>query len=245
MIRVNQLSIKYPDGTHAIKDLSFSVSDGECIALIGSNGAGKSTLLLSLVGMLSPAAGSIAINGIPLQKSTLADVRKEAGLVFQNPDDQLFMPTIYEDILFGPINYGVSKEAAERRAEEVIEELKIEKIRHKMPHKLSGGEKRLAAIASVLSMQPSVMLLDEPSSFLDPKARRTLIGVLSHLPQTKLIATHDLDLALDLCTRVILLKNGELYAEGTTAEVLTNGILLEQAGLELPLRYQTERRSVE
>lgn len=243
MIEVSHLHISYPDGTRAIDDVSFSIGDGECVALIGANGAGKSTLFLSLVGMLAPSEGSIRIDGEPVEKRTLASIRKRVGLVFQNPDDQLFMATIYDDLAFGPRNYGMDETAIEERVGEVLESLCASHLRDKTPFKLSGGEKRLAALGSVLVLKPSVMLLDEPSSFLDPKARRNLISILGALPMTRLIATHDMDLALSVCRRVIILKDGRLFADGDAKTLLHDSALLDECGLEPPLCliYKEER----
>ena len=235
MIQAQNLTLTYPDGTVSINDITFSLEEGEDTALIGANGAGKSTLLLGLAGVLTAPEGALFIRGISCVKKNLSLIRRELGLVFQNPDDQLFMATIREDLEFGPANYGIQKEETQKRIEEVLSRLGMEGLQEKTAQKLSGGEKRLAAIATVLVMEPSIMLLDEPSSFLDPANRRNLIRLLSGLPQTKLIATHDLDLALELCPRVILLKAGRILADGKGEELLRDENLLQSCGLELPL----------
>ncbi|MDD2484756.1 MAG: ABC transporter ATP-binding protein [Eubacteriales bacterium] len=235
MIEVKELTLAYPDGTVGIRNANFVVKDGETVALIGANGAGKSTLLLGIVGMLPRVFGQLYLNQIPVTDKDLTGLRRAVGMVFQNPDDQLFMASIKEDLAFGPLNYGISEEETAKRVDCALQLLGIEMLADKMPHKLSGGEKRLAAIGTVLVMEPELILLDEPSSFLDPKARRNLIAVLSKIPGAKLIATHDLDLAMDLCERVIILKNGEILADGPAKEILCDKELLEGAGLELPL----------
>jgi cobalt/nickel transport system ATP-binding protein len=231
VIKAASLSVKYNSDAAALENIGFSVSTGERVALIGANGAGKSTLLLSLIGILPPAEGELMVCGIPVRKDTLGEVRRGAALVFQNPDDQLFMPTLEEDIAFGPRNYGLTEETIQIRIAAVLEELGISHLKKRLSHKLSGGEKRLAALAGVLVMEPSLLLLDEPSSFLDPRSRRGLISILGGLTQTMMIATHDLDLALSLCGRVILLRHGRISADGPAKEILSNKVLLEQNGL--------------
>lgn len=235
MIEVNELCVAYPDGTKAINNLSFKIEDGQSVAIVGANGAGKSTLMLTLVGIIPASYGNIRINNLEVKKNNLSQIRAQMGMVFQNPDDQLFMSKVYDDIAFGPRNYGFPEEEVEKRVSQVLTDLNAEHIRDKMPYKLSGGEKRIAAIACVLSMRPSIMLLDEPSSFLDPKARRNLIALLKNIPLTKVIATHDLDMAFDLCERVIVLQNSTLYADGEAKSILKNKELMEACGLELPL----------
>lgn len=237
MVHIMDLSVKYDrtDTKYALRKVGFSMQDGERVALIGANGAGKSTLLLTLCGILLPESGEISVEGIKLEKETLGELRRKIGMVFQNSDDQLFMPSLYEDVSFGPRNYGISGEELEEKVDHMLEKLAILHLKERSSHKLSGGEKRLAALAGVLIMEPSVLVMDEPSSFLDPRARRNLIHVLSKLPQAMIVATHDLDMALDLCQRVILLKEGSIYADAPAKEVLTDACLLEECGLELPL----------
>ncbi len=243
MIEVRNLSVAYPDGTKAVSGVSFTVGDGESVAVVGANGAGKSTLLCALVGILPASGGTICVNGMAVQKKHLPQIRAAVGLVFQNPDDQLFMPSIYDDIAFGPRNYGLSEAEAEKRVSEVLAALDAGHLKDKAPHKLSGGEKRIAALGSVLAMRPSVMLLDEPSSFLDPRARRGIIALLAGIGLTKLVATHDLDLALALCDRVLVLRKGGLFADGRASDILQNVHLMAQAGLELPLCCQASKRA--
>lgn len=237
MLKVKNLSIKYnsSDKTYALHDINFSVQTGERVALIGANGAGKSTLLLGLCGVLAPSSGEISIKNIILDKKNLHELRRELGMIFQNPDEQLFMPTIYDDVAFGARNYGFPEEEIKVKMENLLEQLDILRLKDRMSHKLSGGEKRLAALAGVLMTDPSVLLMDEPSSFLDPKARRRMINILTELPQTMIIATHDLDMALDLCGRVILLKEGQIYSDANAQDILSDASLLDECGLELPL----------
>jgi cobalt/nickel transport system ATP-binding protein len=215
----------------AIGGISLSVRTGEKLALIGANGAGKSTLLLTLAGMLLPQAGYITIGGVPVRKDTLNRIRQKAGLVFQNPDDQLFMPTVEEDICFGPRNYGVAEGVIRGKLEALLKIFGIEELRNRSAHRLSGGEKRLAALAGILIMEPPLLLLDEPTSFLDPRSRRGLLKILNSLNQTMIIATHDLDMARNLCSRVIVLKEGGIAAEGKVPALLEDPVLLEDWGL--------------
>lgn len=231
MVNIQDWSVIYPDGTKAIDHLTLHIRSGEHLALIGANGAGKSSLILSLVGVL-PGSGSVSVGGVPLGRETLTQIRTKVGVVFQNPDDQLFLPTIYDDIAFGPRNLGLDEEAVHRRVEDRLELLGISHLRDRTALKLSGGEKRMAAIATVLAMKPSVMVLDEPTAFLDPKARRGLIQVLRSLPHTMLIATHDLAFAAEVCPRSILLRRGTLFADGPSEELLYDAQKMDEAGVE-------------
>ena len=230
MLQIKDLVIDYPDGTRAIDSVSFSLDSGENLAVIGANGAGKTSLLLSLVGVLTPASGQIDVNGDPLTKKTLRQIRSQVAVVFQDPDDQLFMPTISEDIAFGPRSFGYDEQEISERVASTLTELGIEHLAHRSPLKLSAGEKRMAAIATVLVMKPDFLLLDEPTAFLDPRARRNLMSVLSDLPQGKLIATHDLSFAEQVCTRVLLLEKGHLIADDGLG-LLGDSTVLEAAGL--------------
>jgi cobalt/nickel transport system ATP-binding protein len=233
LLHVTNLTVTYKGAGDAVVlgDITFSLRLGERLALIGANGAGKSTLLLSLIGIMTPKAGEIIAGDIPVTQERLRDLRQLVGMVFQNPDDQLFMPTVLEDIAFGLRNYGFDEKTIEARIDAMLGRLGIAHLKNRMSHRLSGGEKRLVALAGVLVMEPSLLLMDEPSSFLDPRARRTLITILDDLPQTMVIATHDLDLALTLCRRTILLKQGRIFADGPVGELLDDPVLLEQCGL--------------
>ncbi|MDR0488349.1 MAG: energy-coupling factor ABC transporter ATP-binding protein [Propionibacteriaceae bacterium] len=230
MLHVKDLIIDYADGTRAVDGLSFSVAAGENVALIGANGAGKTSLLLSLVGILTPASGEILINDLPLSKDNLRQIRSQVGLVFQNPDDQLFMPTIGEDIGFGPRSFGYDEAETASRVTSALEELGIVHLGERSPLKLSSGEKRLAAIGTVLALSPTFLLFDEPTAFLDPRARRNLTSILGELPQGKLIATHDLSFAEQVCTRVLLVQKGKLVEDSGTG-LLADESTLETAGL--------------
>jgi cobalt/nickel transport system ATP-binding protein len=234
------LSHRYPDGRSALEDVSFSVNDGECVALVGPNGAGKTTLFLRLCGVLAGKAGEVCVCGLdpadPAQRKKLPET---VGIVFQNPDDQLFSPTVLDDVCFGPLNLGLTPEEAKVRAQEAFAAVGLSPgAGEQVPFKLSGGEKRRAALAGVLAMRPAVLLLDEPSAFLDPRGRRDLITLIRSLTGTKLIATHDLELVLDLCTRVLVLDGGKLAADGPAEKLLADCELMERHGLEVPYRLR-------
>ena len=230
MFVLADLTVTYPDGTRAVEGVSFRLAPGESAVLAGANGAGKSSLILAAVGVL-PSTGMVCADGVTLEKKNLAELRRRVGVLFQNPDDQLFSATIYDDIAFGPRNMGLSAEETERRVSEALALLGIEYLRGKTALKLSGGEKRLAALASVLAMKPSVLLFDEPTAFLDPRARRNLIKIMNGLPQTKLIASHDLPFAGAVASRAIVLKRGRLFADGAAREILRDEKLMEEGGL--------------
>ncbi|MDR0397068.1 MAG: energy-coupling factor ABC transporter ATP-binding protein [Oscillospiraceae bacterium] len=232
MLTVSGLTVEYPDGGRGVAGVSFSITDGESVALVGGNGAGKTTLLLALAGVLAVKAGTAAVNGLSYSHKDRAEYRRLIGLVFQNPDDMLFMPRVLDDIMFGPRNLGMTERDARCRADEVMDELGISHLAYRSPMKLSGGEKRMAGLAAVLAMRPSVLLLDEPTAFLDPRARRALIRALARLPQSKLIATHDLAFAGGLCGRALLLSDGRLRADGSCAELFGDGSLMDECGLE-------------
>jgi cobalt/nickel transport system ATP-binding protein len=240
LLKVSGLSVVYPGSVegHVLEDVSFSIDEGERVALLGANGAGKSTLLLSLLGILEAHSGKIELDGILLEKKSLPAVRRRLGLLFQDPDDQLFMPTVYDDVIFGPQNYaengGMSPAEAESIAERVnriLEKLEILHLKDRMSHKLSGGEKRLAALASILVMEPRMLLMDEPSAYLDPRARRRLVALLETLNEAYLITTHDLDLAQSLCSRCLLLHKGRLRADGPAKDIINDKKLLDECAL--------------
>lgn len=230
MLKVTDLVIEYADGTRAVDEVCFSIGAGESVALIGANGAGKTSLLLALVGVLQAKRGEIRVGETVLNKKNLREVRSRIGMVFQNPDDQLFMTSIYEDAAFGPRSFGCSEEETARRVNDALSRLAIVHLSGRSPLKLSGGEKRLAAIATVLALEPDLLMFDEPTAFLDPRSKRSLGKILSQLPQGKLIATHDLAFAEEMCTRVLLLQNGKLVAD-TDVELLCDRESLERAGL--------------
>jgi len=234
-IEVTDLEYAYPDGTVALSGVSFFIGHGESIALVGANGAGKSTLLMQLLGFLMPTSGTVRVGDVPVTKTTLPDIRKTVGMVFQDPDDQLFMPSVFEDVAFGPMNLGLPAEEIEARVDDALGRVGARALKDRPPYRLSGGEKRAVAIATVLAMHPSLLIMDEPSSNLDPRARRRLIDLLGTFEHTKIIATHDLDMATDLCDRTIVMSGGAITADGPTHEVFGNDALLEASGLERPL----------
>jgi cobalt/nickel transport system ATP-binding protein len=231
ILTVRDLTAVYAGGIPAFNGVSFEVEANESIALVGANGAGKTSLLLALVGILSVTSGSVNVDGVELDPKNLEELRRKTGLVFQNPEDQLFMPSIYGDLVFGPRNMGLSEEHAARRADDALALLGIPHLKDRSPLRLSGGEKRLAAIATVLTMRPAVMLFDEPTAFLDPRARRGLMAALKPLPHTKIIATHDLPFAADVCDRALVLKEGTLRAQGKPEDLFSNAALMEECGL--------------
>jgi len=236
IIEMTNLEYSYPDGTVALQDVSFRITHGESVALVGANGAGKSTLLLHLNGYLTPTQGSVRIGDFPITKHTLPAIRRTVGMVFQNPDDQLFMPTVYDDVAFGPLNLGLPLAEVDTRVMNALTIVGLAHVKDKPPYRLSGGEKRSAAIATVLSMSPDILVMDEPSSNLDPRSRRNLINLLKTFQHTKIIATHDLEMVLDLCERTIILHQGRIIADGAPFELFQNDALLEESHLEKPLR---------
>jgi cobalt/nickel transport system ATP-binding protein len=238
LVEVKDLEYAYPDGTPVLRGVSFRLTHGEAVALIGANGAGKSTLLLQLNGCLVPQAGTVRIGDLPLNKETLSHVRRTVGLVFQDPDDQLFMPLVRDDVAFGPLNLGLPVEEVEARVERALATVGALHLKDRPPYRLSGGEKRAVAIAAVLSMFPDILVMDEPTSSLDPKTRRQLIELLKTFHHTLIIATHDLDMVLDLCSRTIILKAGQVVADGPTRDILQDDELLLASGLEKPLCMQ-------
>lgn len=237
-IELANLHYRYPDGNQALAGISCRIEHGESVAIIGHNGAGKSTLLLNLNGSLLPTEGSLNIGGIMASKKTVAELRRAVGLVFQNADDQLFMPTIYDDVAFGPLNFGLDKEQVKKRVEEALNAVGLMHLKDRPPYHLSTGEKKKTAIASVLALEPNILVMDEPSANLDPKSRRELIHLLSSFSHTKIVATHDLDLVLDLCDRTIILHDGKIARDGKTKEILKDRELLARHSLELPLQLQ-------
>lgn len=234
MIEFRHVDFSYEKDRPVLRDLSFCIEKGESVGLIGANGAGKSTVMKLLLGLLAPSAGEIRVDGIRVEKKTLPEIRRKLGFVLQNSDNQMFMPTVYEDMIFAPLNYGLSREEAERRVDAVLEKLGLEALKHRHNHRISGGEKRMAAIATILAMEPEAVLMDEPSSALDPYNRRLVINTIRELPQTKLITSHDLDMILDTCERVILLSGGGIAADGPADTILRDRALLEAHRMELP-----------
>ena len=234
MIEFQNVSFAYEKGRPVLQDLSFRIERGEAVGLIGANGAGKSTLMKLLLGLLQ-GEGKILVDGVEVRRDTLAGIRRKLGFVLQNSDNQMFMPTVCEDMIFAPLNYGLSREEAEARVDAVLARLHLEELKYRYNHRISGGEKRMAAIATILAMEPEAILMDEPSSALDPCNRRLVINTIRELAQTKLIASHDLDMILDTCGRVILLSNGRIATDGAAETILRDRALLEANRMELPL----------
>jgi len=230
VIQIQDLRFSYPDGQPALQGITFSAMPGEKIALVGPNGAGKSTLILHLNGILS-GEGLLEICGRQLDHKNLSQVRARVGLVFQSPDDQLFSPTVFEDVAYGPIYQGLSPAEVQSRVEAALAAVHMEPYIHRNSHHLSIGEKKRIAIATVLSMEPEILVLDEPSAGLDPRARRQLIELLQELPQTMIIATHDLALVRDILPRTLLLDQGRVVADGPTDVILSNSALVAEHGL--------------
>lgn len=238
VVEVKDLWFTYPGGTHALQGVSFRIEHGESVAIVGANGAGKSTLLQHLNGTLVPECGTVRVGDHALTKETMRAVRRDVGMVFQDPDDQLFMPTVGEDVAFGPLNLGLTTDRVEARVREALATVGAEHLRERPPYRLSGGEKRAVAIATALAMAPDILVLDEPSSNLDPHSRRQLIQLLRTFRHTKIVATHDLDMVLDLCERVIVIHEGRVKADGPLHDIFNDHALLEESHLEKPLRMQ-------
>lgn len=234
-IQVEKLSFHYPDGTLALDQVSFSVAAGERVALVGPNGGGKSTLLLHLNGILRSSTGQIQIGDMSLDDHHIGQIRARVGLVFQNPDDQLFSPRVYQDVAFGPTHMGLSESEVRQRVENALHAVGMSDYANRISHHLSVGEKKRIALATVLSMNPQILVLDEPSAGLDPRARRQLIQLLQTFDQqTLLISTHDMRLAQELCTQALVIESGRIVARGACAAILNDQPLMKRYGLETP-----------
>jgi cobalt/nickel transport system ATP-binding protein len=233
VLQVHNLHFSYHDGHPALRGVSFDMCEGEKVALVGPNGAGKSTLMLHLNGILN-GRGEVTVGGNLLTRDNLPAVRAMVGLVFQNPDDQLFSPTVFEDVAFGPLHMGLPMQEVESRVKSALEAVRMSGFRDRLSHHLSVGEKKRIAIATVLSMDPQILVLDEPSAGLDPRGRRTLINLLRELPITMLVSTHDMRLVQELFPRIIVMDEGQIVADGKTKEILEDEILLTAHGLEKP-----------
>ncbi|WP_227429325.1 energy-coupling factor ABC transporter ATP-binding protein [Psychrobacter sp. I-STPA6b] len=241
LITFSDVCFSYPDGTQVLKGVSFQIHHGEKVALVGANGAGKSTLINLLSGFYQPSSGYIALGDIKVTPATIETVRRTIGFTFQNPDDQLFMPTVFDDVAFGLVNMGVEGEDLERQVMSALRRVGVEHLAERPPYRLSGGQKRSVALAGILVMEPSVLVLDEPSNALDPQARENLLEQLTAFTHSQLIATHDLDLVLDICDRVIVLSQGEVLSNATPAETFSNLELLQASSLGLPLKMQGKK----
>jgi cobalt/nickel transport system ATP-binding protein len=242
-VEIKSLLYSYPDGTLALRGINLVIEEGESVGIVGPNGAGKSTLLLHLNGILM-GNGDIRIFGLPVEKKNLQEIRRRVGLVFQDPDDQLFCPTVFDDVAFGPINMGLSKEEVSLAVSRALREVGVEGKERRPAHHLSYGQKKRVSIATVLSMRPDLLILDEPSSNLDPRARRELSEFLQGLRITKIVVTHDLPFVFENCDRVIILSGGRIVADGDAFDILSDEDLLTEYGLELPYGFypvQSER----
>ncbi len=240
-LRFDDVHYRYPNGYEALCGVSFRITHGEKVALVGANGAGKSTLLLHTNGLLMPSQGEVVMGGITLTRRTLPLVRQSVGLVFQDSDNQLFMPTVEEDVAFGPANMRLEPEEIRRRVTEALDAVGALDLREASPFRLSGGQKKRVAIATVLAMEPSVLVMDEPTSNLDPRARRQIIDLIRRFSHTTLVATHDMEMVLDLCDRTIVMKEGRIVADGSTRHVFGDLALLEECGLEQPCELRMKR----
>ena len=233
-IELRDLHFSYPDGTEALRGISFRIGYGESVAIVGGNGAGKSTLLQHLNGYLMPSSGTVLVGGQPVTRETIVAVRRSVGVVFQDPDDQLFMPTVFDDVAFGPLNAGLPPDEVERRVGTCLERVGMSHLRERPPYKLSAGEKRAVAIAAILATEPDILVMDEPSSNLDPCGRRRLMNLLWGFEQTRIIATHDLEMVVEICQRVIVMDHGIVVAEGSPADVFSDEANMLKHGLESP-----------
>ena len=236
-LQINNLNFSYPDGYEALKNINLEINKGDTLGVLGPNGAGKTTFILHLNGILGNLDNSIYINNLSINEDNLKKIREKVGIVFQDPDDQLFMPTVLEDVMFGPKNFGYTNEEAESKAIEALEKVKMKEFLNKPPHHLSFGQKRKVAIASVIAINPELIVLDEPSSNLDPASRRELIEILKNLDVTIILVTHDLPMALEICDESIILNNGEIKTRDKTYSILTNEEIMKENRLELPFGF--------
>ncbi|WP_419995642.1 energy-coupling factor ABC transporter ATP-binding protein [Streptomyces boninensis] len=240
-LEISGLAYAYPDGHQALFGVNLTVDRGERVALLGPNGAGKTTLVLHLNGILDAGAGSVKVAGLPVEKRNFPEIRRRVGIVFQDPDDQLFMPTVREDVAFGPAAAGLRGEELERRVLVALEQVGMASYADRPPHHLSFGQRRRVAVATVLAMEPEILVLDEPSSNLDPASRRELADILRELDVTVLMVTHDLPYAAELCPRAVVLSEGVIAADGATKELLSDEELMARHRLELPFGFDPSR----
>jgi cobalt/nickel transport system ATP-binding protein len=240
-LRVDGLVFDYPDGHRALRGVDFAVAPGERVAILGPNGAGKTTLVLHLNGVHLATVGSVRVGDVVVGRPDLPEVRRRVGIVFQDPDDQLFMPTVYDDVAFGPANLGLRGHELDRRVRDALHAVAMEDAADRPPHHLSFGQRRRVAVATVLSMQPDIVVLDEPSSNLDPVARRELADILLSLGLTTLVVTHDLPYALQLCPRALVMNDGRIVADGATRDILCDTALMRANRLELPFGFDPLR----
>ena len=236
-IAVEGLGFSYPDGTAALQSVDLHIHPGERVALLGPNGAGKTTLILHLNGIHMPRSGSVAVSGLELNQDNVMEIRRRVGIVFQDPDDQLFMPTVRADVEFGPRNLGLEGKALDDRVGAALEAMEVADLAERPPNHLSFGQKRRVAIAGVLAMEPAILVLDEPTSNLDPASRRELATTLQDLDTTLLVVTHDLPFALEMCPRTVVMDRGRIVANDDTPQILRNDQLLKKHRLELPYGF--------
>jgi cobalt/nickel transport system ATP-binding protein len=240
-VHVQGLVYSYPDGSPALRGVDLDITAGERVAVLGPNGAGKTTLILHLNGILLPQAGEVAIGGMPVTKANFKEIRRRVGIVFQDPDDQLFMPTVRDDVAFGPANLGLPGDAVDARVQAALDAVGMDGSGGRPPHHLSFGQRRRVALATVLAMDPQILVLDEPTSNLDPAARRDLADILVTLPVTAVIVTHDLPYALELCPRSVIINDGVIVADGPTRDVLGDAEVMAANRLELPFGFDPSR----
>lgn len=237
MIEFNHVNFAYDADHPVLQDICLTIRDGESVGIIGANGTGKSTMMKLLLGLM-PYEGSITVDGLTVEKKNFPQIRRKLGYVLQDSDNQMFMPTVFEDMIFAPRNYGLSRQEAEEKVDAVLEKLHLTELKHRYNHKISGGEKRMAAIATVLTMEPEVIIMDEPSIALDPYNRRAVINAVKEMPMTRIIVSHDLDLVLETCKRVVLMSHGQIVADGDADTILRDRKLLEDNRMELPFCLQ-------
>jgi cobalt/nickel transport system ATP-binding protein len=237
VLSLQGVAYAYPDGHQALYGVDLAIARGERVALLGPNGAGKTTLVLHLNGILTAGAGTVTVSGLPVTKDNLLEIRRRVGVVFQDPDDQLFMGSVRDDVAFGPMNLGLRGPELDRRVTEALDAVGMVDFVDRPPHHLSFGQRRRVAVATVLAMRPEILVLDEPSSNLDPASRRELADILRGLDVTVLVVTHDLPYALELCPRAVVLSDGVIVADGSTADVLTDEALMRAHRLELPFGF--------
>jgi cobalt/nickel transport system ATP-binding protein len=241
VIELKGVTHRYPDGTQALRGVDLIVREGRSLALLGPNGAGKSTLLLHLNGILRPSDGSVRVDGVEVTPQTVRQARESVGLVFQDPDDQLFMTTLYEDVAFGPLNQGRSSDEVDALVHRALHDVGLADAASRPGHHLSFGQRKRAALATVLVMRPRVLVLDEPTANLDPRSKRQMVSLLSSLATTSLVATHDMDVAWELCADAAIIDSGAIVASGPRDAILTDAALLEEHGLELPWAVRAAR----